>query len=138
MALGSNRKRFIYKNLIVIALFNEGNFKGVAWSGKNKVFEVQGQDGIDDSIKKIKSLIDKNPDRVKRAVSEQHKEFLLSKGLGQSNYAGIRSVEKQKLHRSSHCWACHHPVDNSIQFECLKCGWIICFCGACGCSYKMA
>ena len=34
--------------------------------------------------------------------------------------------------RINHCWYCKDTVDNSIDYECVNCRWIICSCcGAC-------
>jgi hypothetical protein len=54
-------------------------------------------------------------------------------------YVGIRRASPQKRnHRVTHCWSCKKNLDNSIDFECMSCGWILCRCGACGCGYKLS
>lgn len=37
--------------------------------------------------------------------------------------------------RFSNCFACGNAINNIDYPECESCGWIICDCGACGCSY---
>lgn len=62
-------------------------------------------------------------------------EIILS-GLGIS-YQGTRPTIKAKP-RTAHCWLCRTALDNSIDIECVACGWILCACGACGCGYSRA
>lgn len=65
-----------------------------------------------------------------RATAEaNHQAYFADEGL---DYPGVRTTTR-RCHRVTHCWACHHPLDNSIDAECNACGWIICRCGACGC-----
>lgn len=59
-----------------------------------------------------------------------HDRFLL--GVGKRNLGLQYSY---KIHRVTHCYACKKPLDNSIDLECVACGWIICKCGACGCGW---
>jgi len=40
-----------------------------------------------------------------------------------------------RRHRVTHCYSCKFSLNNAINPECSKCGWIICECGACGCQY---
>jgi hypothetical protein len=39
--------------------------------------------------------------------------------------------------RVSYCWFCKLKINNTVDLECIACGWILCNCGACGCGYKM-
>jgi len=51
-------------------------------------------------------------------------------------YSGIRSPNEYKLkRRKTHCYNCKHNLDNYSDYECNTCGWIICWCGCCGCEY---
>lgn len=65
-------------------------------------------------------------------VENKHKAFIkrLNKHIGtlKKSDAGTRS---------SHCYNCKRKVDNSFDFECSICNWIVCgHCGACGCGYN--
>jgi hypothetical protein len=49
-----------------------------------------------------------------------------------TKYRAARKVRK------THCWACRKFLDNTYDFECIACGWILCmhdFCATCGCQY---
>jgi len=61
-----------------------------------------------------------------------HQRFLKERGV-----AGREVVRASGSARSSVCWNCHLPVDNSINLECTGCRWIIfgC-CGACDCRHE--
>jgi hypothetical protein len=48
-------------------------------------------------------------------------------------YAGVQPAASKRCRRVANCYACHGALDNSIQVECVQCGWILCHCGACGC-----
>ena len=37
--------------------------------------------------------------------------------------------------RSSVCYDCGEPVSSESELQCVPCGWLICYCGACGCGY---
>ena len=64
-------------------------------------------------------------------VQERHRQFLNDAGR-----VAPATRKARKKNRSSNCWNCKQPVDNSIDLECVACGWIICgSCGACGCTY---
>ncbi len=61
-------------------------------------------------------------------VQEQHKNFFKARG-------GIapETRQAQNKSRASVCWNCKKSVNNSVDLECLACGWIVCgSCGACG------
>ena len=67
---------------------------------------------------------------VRAPVEEMHSRFLRERGLENK---GVRQAAAQKHHRVTVCWSCHRSLDNTINVECVTCGWIICQCGACGC-----
>ena len=56
-----------------------------------------------------------------------HNNYLIKKGLEPQSIA-----KSNKKFRESVCWECRTAVDNSEDYECLACRWIICSnCGAC-------
>ena len=65
-------------------------------------------------------------------LAERHKEILAQLGLP---YKGLRPAT-QRYRRVTHCYACRQHLDNSVDVECVTCGWILCTCGACGCGYS--
>lgn len=66
-------------------------------------------------------------------IEIKHEKRLRMLGL---EYAKVRIVkEGSAKRRITHCYNCKLHLDNRIDIECCKCGWIICDCGACGCGY---
>ena len=54
------------------------------------------------------------------------------------NYKGEGDLNEaiRDRHRISHCYSCKEMLDNFADLECSICNWIVCFCGACGCSFN--
>ncbi len=63
-----------------------------------------------------------------------HEAYQQSLGLG---YRGLRARNPVHRtadgHRVTHCWRCQRDLDNAIDYECVRCGGIVCSCGACFC-----
>ena len=82
----------------------------------------------------MNKMIDSEPidvDKVKDMHFELlkiiHNNYLIKKGLEPQSIA-----KSNKKFRESVCWECKTAVDNSEDYECLACRWIICSnCGAC-------
>lgn len=65
---------------------------------------------------------------------ERHKERLEKLGR---EYRGVRPpTPNAHRRRVRHCYVCKQDIDNSVDFECVACDWILCTCGACGCGYS--
>jgi hypothetical protein len=73
--------------------------------------------------------VDGSPDA---GTEQRHKERLARLG---KEYMGIRPVMGARPRRVTHCYSCKGRLDNSIDIECVACGWILCGCGACGCGF---
>ena len=69
----------------------------------------------------------------RREVKERHRDFLDKRGLP---YEGVSPATGPKVRRITHCFECKKKVDSAINLECNTCKWILCACGACGCTYK--
>lgn len=63
---------------------------------------------------------------------DAHKQFLQLRNL---QHQGIQPATGKSC-RVTYCWNCKEHLDSSDEFECCACGWILCHCGACGCSYS--
>ena len=70
--------------------------------------------------------------KTKDAVEQYHREFLALVG---KPYGGVRMPQHRRTRRTAHCYNCTTQIDNAVEAECVTCGWIICWCGACGCGY---
>jgi hypothetical protein len=42
-----------------------------------------------------------------------------------------------KRHRHTHCFDCKKHLDSDLDIKCTNCGWLLCRCGACGCTYGL-
>lgn len=69
-----------------------------------------------------------------QAVYSLMNDFFRFKKNLPSNTNGIR-MASSRSRRITHCYNCKESgLDNSTDFECVSCNWIICpVCGACGC-----
>lgn len=66
-----------------------------------------------------------------REAIEKHKQYLTRHKI---EYKGAVIVAS-KAHRATHCYACKDELDSQLHIQCQSCGWLICYCGACGCGY---
>jgi hypothetical protein len=87
-------------------------------------------DGADVSCTTIAKVFEQQKRREE--VIKTHEMFLRARNLPTQ---GVRATARRQS-RVTHCWHCKGHLDNSIDIECLSCGWIICGCGACGCSHS--
>ena len=67
-------------------------------------------------------------------MRELHQKLLAKAGIKNE---GVREVPQGQLrrHRHSHCWHCKKHLDTGVDVQCIACGWMLCHCGACGCTY---
>jgi hypothetical protein len=83
----------------------------------------------ENAIKYLKTYIKEKKSKIQfEFLTTIHNDYLTKKGLAP------RLLVKTKLgkRRTSHCWNCKDSVDNTIDYECEKCKWIVCAsCGAC-------
>jgi hypothetical protein len=80
----------------------------------------------EEAFNKLNEYISKKDEMKYEFIKIIHNSYLEKKGLSP------RSIVKAKRFRESICWGCHSSVDNSFDYECNTCGWIICSsCGAC-------
>lgn len=68
-----------------------------------------------------------------REIKDKHKKFLKREGM---SLADIRKRTGVKPARQAHCYSCKNVLDSLVDYECIACDWIVCECGACGCSYN--
>lgn len=64
-------------------------------------------------------------------VTFNHKNYLRKTGRP---LASLLHAEHSPV-RSTHCYNCQAHLDSSSHLKCSACGWLVCTCGACGCSY---
>lgn len=115
------------------------------WSCETQQTDRYAKDILKKAIRSMtvadeaKSVIDRYlsiRDAQRKLVQDKavfnHREFMARLGF---TYIGTRSATARSPHfvRTPWCWNCKSDLDNRIQLECQKCGWILCECGACGC-----
>jgi len=116
------------------SIFKEERSK---WSSPNYIhFEnfyknIKENDKLDykEKIENIfNNFQDKKKDIQFNFLQKIHNDFLIREG-----YQAREIVKKvSNFRRINHCWYCKDTVDNSIDYECVNCRWIICSCcGAC-------
>ena len=47
-------------------------------------------------------------------------------------------IGEKVIHKKSkvwNCYSCKEKLDSKQNITCDSCGWLICYCGACGCGY---
>lgn len=123
-----------YKGVNIEAKFMDKSFAVSIAMGKTSLYEQDGFEDINEATDTAKRWVDSKEELIVRLISEAHNQFLKSMNIGAKSTAKMVKVSAVS-HRVSHCWNCKHTVDNHYQYECSTCGWIICSCGACGCSY---
>lgn len=69
---------------------------------------------------------------IKAPPEVAHATFLEARGLPAQM---LRKATRTPRSRVTNCYSCKASLDNSINFECSACNWIICSCGACGCGW---
>lgn len=105
-------------------------FKGfVELSGCTSLTEIP-QSISSDMRKNLALQIERKRDEAKK----RHQSFVESLGR---TYQGTSAISIIRKHRITHCYSCKSNLDNTIDFECNSCGWIVCSCGACGCGYSI-
>ena len=125
-----------YKNALLQVGFNNGFFTGQVKTGQNILFEEIDFRTEEDAFEQLKKFVDENLETVHEEFLQRHRNYLSSKGVETIGKTAKEHNKTVKRRRTSHCWACYHPVDNQVQHECTTCGWIICTCGTCGCGYR--
>ncbi len=93
---------------------------------------------MDEAVALIKAKVDSGQQLVAKTTRERHQITLREYGVPSFESITTHPPNAMQSFRSAHCWACHHPIDNENRQECSRCGWIICLCGACGCSYEQS
>lgn len=69
---------------------------------------------------------------IAERLDRRHREFLSKHGRVA---ADIRKRPSNISRRLANCFHCHKRLDSNISYECAACGWILCECGACGCTH---
>jgi hypothetical protein len=90
---------------------------------------------------KGKEFLRLEPERdQRRAVEAIERKEAIARHRAQIEKLGFeyRGVEEfsDKQHRATHCYRCKKGLLSTLHIKCMRCGWLICECGACGCGYS--
>ena len=69
---------------------------------------------------------------IENRLDSKHKQFLSSHGRVE---ADIRKRFEKSSPRYASCFHCRKHLNSNASYECTACGWILCDCGACGCTH---
>jgi hypothetical protein len=107
-----------------------------AWEKPNYIYIIPYLNSLDkdkiksakeDATKKLNYYVDKIKDMHFELLKVIHNIYLIKKGLEPQLI-----VKSNKKFRESVCKECKIAVDNSKNYECIVCRWIVCSnCGAC-------
>lgn len=135
-----SRRTETYRGVQLVAAIYEGKFQGKAWGPKlgSALAHVEG-DSIDDVLGRLRYAVDSPAvqDTFRARLIEKHEGFLREHGIDPSTISAEEIVAAyDRSHRTTGCYNCKSGLDNEIDVECPRCGWIICTgCGACGCGH---
>lgn len=125
-----------YKGFQLIAKHYQHRFQGCALHRITK--KKIGTDGaaISDIVSRLKKLVDadlaENLKFYRQRLIEKHRNVLASIGKSDLGQGVVSHIS-----RTSCCYKCKGPVNNTFDLECRACSWIICsYCAACGCGYS--
>ncbi len=68
-------------------------------------------------------------------LDKRHAEYCTKKGIARQGARRAVTRRADMFERTPHCYQCKGELNSRINMECDACGWLICWCGACGCSY---
>lgn len=80
--------------------------------------------------KRVVSRIQADKATLSRLAASRHRAFLLQHSR---EYRGVSQPAAARRARRTSCWSCKERLDSSVDLQCNSCGWILCWCGACGC-----
>jgi len=131
-----------YLGFDLVAALYQGTFQGKVWGLKTgqALFETTGT-SIDDVLRRLRAAVESRTfkQEFRSYLESKHLEFLAQTGIN-STLVGIVEPRKEARRdaRQTGCFGCKSHLDNEFDWECRRCGWIICTsCGACGCGHPV-
>lgn len=129
----NNSLVFNKNHFYCIVALSESIYDGVIYLQEKEIHRTTS-----DSIQATKNILIKYIEENGESIifnhlREAHQNLLRSRNV--KNYKEIGITLSPKRHRTANCFRCKSSLDNFHNHECNSCGWILCMCGACGCSY---
>ena len=94
--------------------------------------EYQGGNLSEEQIDTLKQLSKESIEPAKTLIRNEitKRHDALYKQYKKSPSPGVRFSNNRRV---TVCFKCHAGLDSWFDLECNACGWIVCWCGACGC-----
>lgn len=73
-------------------------------------------------------------EEIQKVINNNHVKFLKEKNIPNANSIGI--FRNTKAHREAYCYICRFELSSFDDYSCIRCKWLLCVCGACGCGFK--
>ncbi|WP_256816043.1 hypothetical protein [Cytobacillus sp. Bac17] len=134
-------------------IFSEANHEHLKYIAAGMVQHRQQQEAELKSQAEEKRILEESRLRRKQEEKEQrikeikernknHLQMMLNNKrnpIGSSNNLLEIFLPKQvpQSHRLTHCFDCKRELDSHHDIKCTSCRWLLCPCGACGCTYKL-
>lgn len=90
---------------------------------------------IDPRIKIIKIAEECSANYSDSISRDKRREYIILKGLRDKPDNLIHKLYLKRF-RETRCFSCKTPLKTKFDNECLRCNWIKCKCGSCGCNYS--
>jgi hypothetical protein len=124
-----------YKGFSIRTIEKESGYQSFVSYRGTEILHGELSSSLEDAVSNVVAKVDANPNILEAHLTANHRRMLLDFEVPYLDQIGVKRLKEGRQPRYANCWACHHPIDNLNFHECEGCGWIICFCGACGCSY---
>ena len=125
-----------YRGFSIRTIEKGSNYKSFVSYRSTEILSGELSSSLEEAVVDVVKYIDANPNILEAHLTANHRRMLKKFEIENLEQIGIKRLKEGRYARYAHCWACHHPIDNMNFHECEGCGWIVCFCGACGCSYE--
>jgi hypothetical protein len=102
------------------------------YTGKNKELEEQKERiklKLEEKAKQEQQAKKVENERMLQESLVKHKSLLIERGV---EYKGFSEATYD---RTTHCFSCLKTLNTEQNYVCNVCGYLICFCGKCFCSY---
>ena len=124
-----------YNGFSIRTIEKEAGYQSFVSYRGTEILHGELSSSLEDAVSNVVAKVDTNPNILEAHLTANHRRMLLDFEVPYLDQIGVKRLKEGRQPRYANCWACHHPIDNLNFHECEGCGWIICFCGACGCSY---
>jgi hypothetical protein len=108
----------------------------VLWGVSSGQFDIRGKEAAKTKLREVRDPVAKTEALGRYATFIQdlleanHRAWMEALKI---EYAGARLSRRSRVVAGVHCYICKEELDGTVRLECVRCGWGLCECGACGC-----